>query len=151
MRICFVLNLKPFSINRVFSRDMRHKTADYRDWEISAVLALRSPSVQLELKKIREGFDAKIHGVEVSFCFNIPKTIMLNKAGQLSSRAMDLSNCEKTLLDILCLPKYHVQSTPYGAPNLNIDDKYVVALHSYKKISNLDYFTTTVKIKLKKL
>lgn len=135
MRIKFSLPLKPFSINRMFCRDISHKTADYKDWERAAVLALAQKVPQAAMAAFRQQFDASQHGIVVRMHFQIPEDILITKAGLLSSRAMDITNVEKPLLDILCLPKFHVQSAPFGCLNLNIDDKYVLRLTSTKSVS----------------
>lgn len=134
-RVQFYLPLKPFSINKMHYRDRRHKTQDYRDWELSALQAINTEYVQNQLKKIREAFDANKHAFAVRFTFLYPSSVLYNKAGQISSRAEDVTNIEKPLLDLLFLPKYHVQSFPYGGPNVNADDKHVLSLTSRKSLS----------------
>lgn len=135
MRVSFFLPLEPLSVNRMYARDRRYKTAEYKDWELAAVQALSQPVVQKKLKEIREHFDAKQHAFIVKFDFQYPQTILYNKAGEISSRGEDLSNVEKGLLDVLFLPKYHVQGAPYGCPNINADDKHVLRLTSSKRAS----------------
>ena len=135
MRVKFVLPLKPLSINRTYGRDRRHKTQDYRDWELAAVNALASPNVQQRLQQLREAFDSSKHAFVVRINFMYPADVLFNKQGQISSRAEDLSNIEKPLLDVVFLPKYHVQSFPWGCPNVNADDKYVLGLSSRKTLS----------------
>lgn len=135
MQVSFFLPLEPFSVNRMYSRDRRYKTADFKDWELAAVQTLAVPTVQKKLKELREYFDAKKHAFVVKFDFQYPANILYNKAGEVSSRAEDLSNIEKGLLDILFLPKYHVQGLPYGCPNINADDKHVLRLISSKTAS----------------
>lgn len=145
MQIKFALNIAPFSVNRMYYRDRRHKTQDYRDWELSVLEALRQPTVQVELKKLREAFDEKLHCLVVKFDFQFPTSTLYNKQGTISSRAEDLSNVEKPLLDLICLPKVHVQSFPYGVPNLNVDDKVVVRLISSKTASTAYKILVTVR------
>lgn len=138
MRVTFTLPLEPFSINRTYYRDRRHKTQDFRDWELATVNALAAPQVQSKLERIRAKFDPQQHGFVVRFKFMYPAATLFNKQGQISSRAEDLSNVEKPLLDVLFLPKYHVQSFPWGCPNVNADDKYVVRMTSEKTLSPND-------------
>lgn len=132
----------------MYYRDRRHKTADYRDWELAAIEALNRKEVQAELAKIRSNFDENKHSLFIKFNFQFPATTLLNKQGLISSRAEDLSNIEKTLLDVLCLPKFFVQSPPHGYPNLNIDDKHVLRLVSSKTISPTNKYQTKVSITL---
>ncbi len=135
MKIKFYLPIEPFSVNRMYYRDRRHKSQDYRDWELAVVQAMSSKHVQQELAKLRDKFDAGQHGFVVRFDAQYPKQVLFNKQGQISSRAEDLTNWEKPLLDLLFLPKTHVQPAPYGCPNLNCDDKHVLRLVSSKSVS----------------
>lgn len=146
MRVTFTLPLQPFSVNRTYYRDRRHKTQDFRDWELATINALAAPQVQSKLAKIREGFDAKKHGFVVRFKYMYPAAILFNKQGQISSRAEDLSNVEKPLLDVLFLPKYSVQPFPWGCPNVNADDKHVLRLNSSKTISPNDQHYIQISI-----
>jgi hypothetical protein len=135
MRVKFKLPLEPFSVNRTYGRDRRHKTQDFRDWELATINALNAKSVQEQLEKIRNEFDPNLHGFLVRFKYMYPANVLFNKEGKISSRAEDLSNIEKPLLDMLFLPKYHVQSFPWGCPNINADDKYVLRMTSIKTTS----------------
>jgi Holliday junction resolvase RusA-like endonuclease len=148
MKVTFNLPIEPFSVNRMYYRDRRHKSQDYRDWEMTVVSALSVPYVQEQLKKIRESFNAKKHGLLVRFTYMFPEQILYNKAGEISSRAEDLTNIEKPLLDILCLPKFHVQSPPFGCANLNCDDKHVLRLISSKKVSNSNKYFVQISVAL---
>lgn len=131
LEIRFFLPLEPFSINAAFSRDRRYKTKAYKDWEILAFTTLTSEKVQAELQKIREAFIEHKHVFHVEFLFEYAN--LFTKQGKINSKVEDLSNVEKILLDLLFLPKYHIQSYPYGCPNINTDDKYVLKLISEKR------------------
>lgn len=146
MRVKFNLALEPFSVNRTYYRDRRHKTQDFRDWELSAVQSLSVLFVQQQLQKIREAFDPKLHAFMVRLNFQYPANVLYNKAGEISSRAEDLSNIEKTLIDVLFLPKYHVQPRPYGVPNVNADDKHILRLVSCKSVSPSPQYNIAVSI-----
>lgn len=134
-RVSFYLPIEPFSVNRTYYRDRRHKTQEFRDWELAVINAMSAKSVQTKLAEIRNAFDATQHCFLVRFKALYPRAVLFNKAGQISSRAEDLSNIEKPLLDLLFLPKYHVQAKPWGCPNINADDKYVLRLYSAKDVS----------------
>lgn len=146
MRASFTIPLEPFSVNRTYYRDRRHKTQDFRDWELAAINALASQTVQQKLDKIRSAFDAQKHGFIVRFKFMYPAAVLFNKQGQISSRAEDLSNIEKPLLDVLFLPKYHVQPFPWGCSNVNADDKYVLRLTSQKTVSPNDNYYVQISV-----
>jgi len=132
LEIEFFLPLEPFSINAVYYRDRRHKTQAYRDWELSIFQCLNAPDIQQQLSDLRKAYDENKHCFSVDFTFYFPN--LLNKSGKISSRVEDLSNVEKVLLDVLFLPKFHVQDFPFGCKNINADDKYVLSLTSKKKL-----------------
>jgi len=144
VKIDFYLPLEAFSINSVYYRDRRHKTQSYRDWERRAFQCLHSAEIQEKLKSIREAYKEDEHCFSVAFDFQM--SALFNKQGKISSRAEDLSNVEKMLLDILFLPKYHVQPWPDGVPNLNADDKYVLELSSKKTHSVNDGTHITIAL-----
>jgi hypothetical protein len=151
VRIKFTLDIKPFSINKAYYRDRRIKTRDFVDWELCVIQQLNRPEVQAQFKLLREAYDPKLHGFSASLRYYFPIDLLLNKQGLISSRAEDLSNVEKALLDLLFLPKIHVQAPPYGAQNVNCDDKAVLALHSYKLPSPDTAHHIGVTIRLVKL
>lgn len=119
----------------MYYRDRRHKTQDYRDWELATLQAMNSPFIQQEMQKIREAFNAETSAFSVRLTALYPAPVLFNKQGTISSRAEDLTNWEKPIVDLLFLPKIHVQPQPYGCPNINADDKYILSLHSAKKVS----------------
>jgi len=133
MKIEFQLPISAFSINRMYGRDRRHKTQVYKDWEMGALQALSAASVQQQFTSLRDAYKEGTHCFNVELEFHSPD--LLNKQGTISSRVEDLSNTEKILLDILFLPKFHVQPFPYGCKNVNTDDKYVLKLTSSKHLS----------------
>lgn len=132
----------------MYYRDRRHKTQDYRDWELAVLNAINVSNVQQKLQQIREAFDEKRHSFLVKLTFMYPRSTLLNKQGTISSRAEDLTNVEKPLVDILFLPKYHVQPFPSGAKNINADDKHILRLVSSKQISPNEKFFIKVQIAL---
>lgn len=134
MKIKFNLPIPPFSVNKMHSKDKTFKSAEYRHWETAALQCLRAKSIQDKLAEFRASFDQTTQALFVKFTYIFPHDKLINKAGGISSRAQDLSNVEKPLLDLICLPRYHVQPVPWGAPNLNIDDKHVLRLTSEKRI-----------------
>lgn len=131
MRVKFSLAIEPFSINNVSYKNKQFKTADYRQWEQRTFTKLAMAEPQAALKKLREAFDPKQHAFAVKFTFNRPG--FFTSKGEISAQSMDLSNVEKQLLDVLFLPKFNNLPVPYGAPNINADDKFVISLQSRKK------------------
>lgn len=127
IEVDFFLAVEPFSINRMFCRDMRYKTGDYRDWADRVQSAMSTQQVQAALKTVREAFNPDAFDFHVQFTAHYPQ--FLTKAGQISNKTEDLSNIEKPLLDLLFLPKNH------GNPvsNVNADDRFVTRLVSEKQ------------------
>lgn len=112
---------------------------------------LEDSRIQEILKDLRESFDKEANYYSVCFTFYYPEKIFYKKKGGLSRRAFDLTNVEKTLLDVLMLPKYFDQSVPKGAKNLNIDDAYVADVLSYKRPSKDENHYIEVSFSIKSL
>ena len=146
MRCSFSIPVGPFSVNRMHSRDKRHKTAVYKQWERSILEELNRPLIQQQLKKFRESFVEGQHEVWLILRSFYPKAKLINQQNDISSRAEDLTNWEKPLVDLLFLPKFHVQPFPYGAPNCNTDDKRITKMKSSKEVSPDDNSSVQVTL-----
>ena len=133
MRRLITLKLKPFSINAMFCRDKRHKTIEAQEWSASVLVALALKENKKKLKELRQYFDPMKHVYKVELTFFYPDHVLYTKQGHVSSKAHDLSNVEKPLIDLVFLPKFYDRPSPYGAKNLNIDDKYILQLTSKKQ------------------
>lgn len=144
MKIEFFLPLGPFSVNRMYYRDKRHKTQAYKDWELQAFNCLNADRIQHKLRELRMAYDPTKHCFAVSFTYHCPD--LLNAQGTISSRVEDLSNVEKPLLDVLFLPKFHVQPFPYGCQNVNADDKHVLELTSRKILAEKKGTNITIEL-----
>lgn len=144
MQIEFTIPLEPFSVNSMYGRDKRHKTQAYKDWEMGLLNYLAAPRPQKALEQLRTAYKDGEHCFYVEFEFHYPG--LLNKQGTISSRCEDLSNVEKPLLDILFLPKFHVQPFPYGCQNINVDDKYVTKLISHKLHSSESQIVVRIEL-----
>lgn len=110
------------------------KTAAYKAWERDFLYLLNQQEPQRLLAELRNAFIPGKHCYRVRIIWYSPQ--LLTKDGTLSNKTFDVTNVEKALLDLICLPKYHVQEWPYGCPNLNIDDKHVLTLVSGKRGSS---------------
>lgn len=129
MRANFELNIAPFSINAMYSRDKRYKSALYRQWEMRFISQLRKKTAQAQIQKIREAYrPGDTFAVKLTYHYHK----FYNKQGMITAHVEDLSNTEKITLDLLFLPKYHVLPEPYGAPNVNVDDRFITSLVSRK-------------------
>lgn len=129
----FEIPLAPVSINNFYYANKAHGIrSDARDWQHKMFFYLSQAQNAVGLERLRDKFVEGVHAYEFSIKFYVPAKKLMNGSGQLSSRAIDLSNCEKSILDVFCLPKHFDEPSPYGCKNLNIDDKHVIALTSRK-------------------
>ena len=147
VRRLITLKLKPFSINAMFCRDKRHKTIEAQEWSSSILVALALKENKKKLKELRQHFDYKKHVYKVDLTFFYPKHVLYTKEGPISARAHDLSNIEKPLIDLIFLPLYYDRPSPYGAKNLNIDDKYITHLISKKRAGKSFKIKVSIQIK----
>lgn len=137
MKQCITVPLPSVSINSFYYANKRHGIrAEAREWQSKFFHYLSSPENAAKLQTLQTAFNPKINGYIVNLAFGIPRSEFVNKAGTLSSRAIDLSNCEKSVIDILFLPKFYDLQSPYGCKNLKVDDKYLVGLSSRKYVSD---------------
>jgi len=147
VRRVITLKLKPFSINAMFCRDKRHKTIEAQEWSCSVLVALALKENKKKLKELRQYFDPLKHVYKVDLTFFYPKHVLYRKDGGISARAHDLSNVEKPLIDLVFLPMFYDRPSPYGAKNLNIDDKYITDLRSRKRVGKDFRIRITLNIK----
>lgn len=109
------------------------KTTEARQWSCSIFDILAQPANQEKFARLRDFFDKNKHGISIELIAYYPESIFYTKKGTISSRTFDISNWEKPLIDLIFLPKYMDQPVPYGCPNLNADDKYIIDMRSSKK------------------
>lgn len=147
MRRVITLKLKPFSINAMYCRDKRHKTIACQEWSSSVLVALALKENKKKLKELRQYFDPLKHVYKIDLTFFYPKHVLYTKEGRVSGRAHDLSNVEKPLIDLVFLPLYYDRPSPYGAKNLNIDDKYITHLVSKKRVGKCFKIKVSIQIK----
>ena len=131
----------------MFCRDKRHKTIEAQEWSCSVLVALALKENKKKLKELRQYFDPMKHVYKVDLTFFYPKHVLYRKDGGISARAHDLSNVEKPLIDLVFLPMFYDRPSPYGAKNLNIDDKYIVDLRSRKRVGKDFRIRVTLNIK----
>lgn len=141
MRRRFVLPIKGLSINSTYFGDKRRgMTADARDWFRTALHVLGKPINAQGLEELRNSFRPKQDAYAFQIKAYIPSEIYYTKDGKLSRRAFDVSNFEKSLLDVFCLDKY--------PGNLQIDDSVVRSCHSIKLPSYDDSWRIEVSIRI---
>jgi Holliday junction resolvase RusA-like endonuclease len=138
----FRLYTQTISVNCFYTGDKRFKSAAARDWTLEVINQMNQSHILNSLKELRDSFtDSKAY--RISFEFAYPESIMYTKKGTISSKTIDISNGEKHLLDILCLPKFFSE-----IQNLNIDDKFVVEMNSKKIVSENDRYYINITIEI---
>jgi Endodeoxyribonuclease RusA len=139
--------LHSVSVNSFYYANKRHGLRpEAQNWQYQFFNYLSSPANKQALADLRNAFNIKRDGYIVDLAFGIPRSKFVNKAGTLSSKAIDLSNCEKSVIDILFLPKFFEAEPPYGCSNLCIDDKHLVGLSSRKYVSDAPEIKITISI-----
>lgn len=139
MRRKFVLPIKGLSINSMFYAEKRFGlNQEARTWvDTVCVLLSRSENAQ-KMQELREAFDPAKNAYAVQLKYYYPKDIYYTKDGKLSRRALDLTNVEKPLVDVLFLEKYRV--------GLLTDDCVLKSCHSVKLPSDDWKIEITIKI-----
>jgi hypothetical protein len=134
------LRIKPLSINSTYYHGGARfgKNAKAQDWTYECFSELMYFENKEKLKLLRESFDETRHAYKLHIKWFFPKSILITKSNTLSSKAHDLSNIEKALIDVLFLPSNYSEDIRQGSLNLNLDDKYLIDLHSTKLISETD-------------
>ena len=126
--------VKPFSVNQMYTRDLRFRSQAGTQWLANVFSFLSTKQSQSELDKIRNTFDHTKHAFEIDLTFVYPKDVLFTKEGKISSKAQDLSNCEKLIIDAIFDEKFKEKGYPYGCNNLGINDKHIISLCSRKQI-----------------
>jgi len=115
------------------------RTQEARNWASKVFIELAKEHAQQQIKEFHDAFNYKTMGIKVSLYFRFPREKLVNKSGSISSKAYDLTNIEKPLVDLLFDPRYHKRKFPDGCKNLNLNDKYVIDCNSYKRPSSDGY------------
>jgi hypothetical protein len=126
--IKLLLNIEPYSVNKYFYGNRSIKRRQTVEWELRIIDCLKSDKTQKELEEFRNLFSFEKNSLKIDMIFHYPKEILYTKKNHLSSRAFDISNVEKPLIDVIFLAKYSNDKVK----NLEIDDKYIVEMSSKK-------------------
>lgn len=133
----------------MYARDMRFKTAKYRDWQAHAFWELAKPEPEAAMAALREAFDADKYAFHVTLtCYYPTKEFFNKQKGTISTRTIDVSNFEKNILDCMFGQEFHGSMAPYGCNNINANDKYIVQLISKKEAWENSTFAIKVEIEL---
>lgn len=143
MRRKFVLPIKGLSINNTYYGNAAHgMKPEAQDWFRTATHVLNRPENSAGLKELREAFKPNKHAYFFHIRAFIPKEFYYTKEGKLSRRSFDVSNFEKSILDVFCLDKY--------AGNLQTDDCVVKGQTSIKLPSPDNTWKIEVTIRIVK-
>jgi hypothetical protein len=130
------LPLAPLSINAVYCKNRSWTTPEYKEWSSGVFHRLSTEDNLQAMADLREFFNPAKHAYIIGLKFYYPSSILYTKKGALSARAHDISNIEKPLIDLIFLPKFYDQPSPYGCKNLNVDDKFIIDMRSQKLASD---------------
>jgi hypothetical protein len=149
MHTFYLPGIKPLSINSTYTNvgKGRAKTQAARDWTTEFFHTLSTQSNLDNLMQLREKFNPEEHYYSIKIEMQYPESIFWKKGAGISAKTVDLSNFEKSIIDCLFLPKFHVTPFPYGCENLNIDDKYVAELRSSKVPGDQHSVKVVIEIK----
>ena len=127
---------RAFSINRATGRDARWKSSAYKDWATIFHQQIIQHDFYADLLLLAEDFLADdSQTIELDMHVQYPKEMYFNTKGTISSKTLDITNCEKLAVDILI------------GSIMGINDKHLVDLRSTKG-PGLDYRVTFI-IRLK--
>lgn len=125
------LKSEPLSVNSLYYANKRHGLRPKsKDWQRNLFYQLSH--YEAGLHGLRSKFNPSKHGYAVSITYVFPHNVLYNQAGTPSSKAQDLSNCDKALIDVLFLPANFSNDLEKGCQNLNLDDKHLFQLSSRK-------------------
>jgi hypothetical protein len=141
-------DLKPFSVNASYVRTYSGVTKSSGAREFSAqVFNIISRDIEAaKLSELRSKFDPKEHCYKVQITAYYPESEYYTKKHEMSSKTLDITNFEKILVDCLFLPKFNDEPFPYGAPNLNCDDRYLAEMASRKLGANKRLLEITISV-----
>jgi len=141
--ITLELSIKPYSVNKYFYGNRAVKRREAVQWETCMIELLRPEEYQNAFKELKEQFNPKEHCLTVEIICYYPKEILITKKGNLSSKAFDISNTEKPIIDVIFLEKYATSTIN----NVGIDDKYIVDMVSKKRPSNKHKIKVNIQLK----
>ena len=142
--VTFLLNCPAFSINKLYYATKKSRTQDARNWSALVFQEMAMPYNNQQLMKFKGLYDPKTMAIGLNLTFRFPEAILFNKSGTLSSRAPDCSNIEKPLQDLLFEPRFNDRPVPMGAPNLEMNDKFVTDLNSKRRVGTHNSILVTL-------
>lgn len=141
-------DLKPFSVNASYVRTFNgvRKSSGASEYSAQIFNVISRESEAAKLQELQSKFDPKEHCYKLKITAYYPEAEYYTKKHELSSKTIDISNAEKLIVDCLFLPKFNEEPFPYGARNLNCDDRYLVEMTSRKLGANKRLIEVTIEI-----
>lgn len=145
MNVKFILQSPPFSINKYYyyGKPKVVRTQAARKWGENIHKQLLDLGLNDQFEKARKLYNPKTMGIAVKLVFGIKRERFFTKRGTINRRAMDLSNIEKPLIDLIFAEKYLKRD---GICNLGIDDQYICKLESEKAPADIDTIAVEITI-----
>lgn len=133
MKQTIIFQSKTASVNSFYYNDKRMgKTMAAREWSANMLHTIGRYAA--EFGALRAYFDPKKHCYSVKIKMLVPRSTLYTRSGELTTKVHDLSNIEKSIVDVIFLPEYFSENSLFDTkgPNLNIDDRYLAHLSSSK-------------------
>jgi len=143
MKLKFLIPTKAYSINAYYYKSRNQKRREAVEWEMNVVNRFRDETFKKEIEEFKKLFNPEKHGLVFNLIYFYPKNIVLTKEGRLSSRAFDLTNVEKPIVDLITA-EYHCTDL---CKNLEIDDKHIMKVKSEKGIAKNHAIYVEIDIK----
>ena len=148
MKASFIIKIKPFSVNKAYYKN-RQLRQEARSWRSDFLLQLQQKEVLQQIQLIKQQWNSSKHALAVSYDFFYPSDILLTKKGEVSKRSMDLTNIEKLVQDNLFESRYNGREIDgVIIENFDIDDKFIVSLHSRKLAHSQQYHEILITVEL---
>lgn len=148
MKQTIVFQSKTLSINSTYYGNRQHgKTPEAKQWTTHMLMTISRYNE--EFMALRKYFNPKKHVYSMKIKVFIPESTMYTKDGKMTTLVHDLSNIEKSIVDVIFLPKFFSEQALFAekAPNLNIDDRYLQYLSS-EKVPTEDYWGIEVELEI---
>lgn len=120
MKVNFTIEGKAFSINKTYTRDIRFRSSEFKEWYTLTKTSIQEHDAYKSLLELADDFKSKGGTIVMSLQIVYPFWAFRNKQGEISARTLDVTNYEKGLVDLL------LQDC------LQINDKNLVKLTSSK-------------------
>lgn len=116
-----ILPIRAFTINQYYTGNGRHKTSAARNWETKFLYEIAVLQPQLDAMNNLWAFKGGVFSLQMTFMYANFYTLK----GGINPKTYDLTNSEKAVQDLLFR-------------QLNIDDRNVVDLRSFKRPGSYD-------------